>query len=451
VTAINQTPELHDPLTALPTRALLVDRLEHALARARRPRSTLAVLFLDVDNFKQVNDSLGHEAGDELLVAIKPRLTQALRPGDTVARFGSDEFVIVCENLANESGAVSIAKRVLECLTDPVTAAGTEHYVSASIGIVVVEAGSANAADVLRDAGAAMHRAKEYGGSRWELHDESMRRRLLAQVSAERELRDAVSQDQLRIYYQPVIALDRPRVIGAEALVRWQHPTRGLLLPGEFIPLAEETGAILALGKWVIENAVRDGAWWQTTFQDMRLTVSLNLSARQVAQAGIPRIVRDILAATGANPAQVELEITESALIDGGDVPAEILGALKDLGVRLVLDDFGTGYSSLSYLKRFPIDAIKIDRSFIGGLGTNRGDTAIVAAVINMARALGISVIAEGVETEPQAEALRALGCDYAQGFHYSPPVPADVFGAFLTCAASDVARTGGSGPPEVH
>jgi diguanylate cyclase (GGDEF)-like protein len=445
LTAFNETSELHDPLTELPSRPLLVDRLEHALARARRPRSTLAVLFLDVDNFKQVNDSLGHEAGDELLMAIKSRLLDALRPGDTVARFGADEFVIVCENLSSEAGAVSIAKRVLDAFTEPIPAGGTEHFLSASIGIVVVEGGNAAAPEVLRDAGAAMHRAKQGGGGRWELHDDSMRRRLLARVSAERELREAVAAEQLRLYYQPLIALDGPRVIGAEALVRWEHPSRGLLLPGEFIPLAEETGAILTLGKWVIEHAIRDGAGWQAAFPDMRLTVSLNLSARQVAQAGIPRIVREIIRETGVNPHQVELEITESALIDGGDLPGEILGALKDLGVRLVLDDFGTGYSSLSYLKRFPIDAIKIDRGFIAGLGTDRGDTAIVAAVINMARALGISVIAEGVENEAQAAALRTLGCDFAQGFHYSPPVPADVFGAFLTCAAADMA----SGPVE--
>lgn len=441
MTALNESSELHDPLTDLPSRALLADRLEHALARARRPRSTLAVLFLDVDNFKQVNDSLGHDAGDELLRAIKPRLLDALRPGDTVGRFGADEFAVICENLASEAGAVSIAKRVLEAFTDPIPAAGTEHFVSASIGIVVVEAGNAAASEVLRDAGAAMHRAKQAGGSRWEIHDSSMRRRLLARISAERELRDAVADEQLRLYYQPVIALEGPRVIGAEALARWEHPSRGLLLPGEFIPMAEETGAILSVGKWVIENAIRDGARWQQAFPDMRLTVSLNLSARQVAQAGIPRIVRDVLHETGADPCQVELEITESALIEGGAVPGEILGALKDLGVRLVLDDFGTGYSSLSYLKRFPIDAIKIDRSFISGLGTDRGDTAIVAAVINMARALDMAVIAEGVENEPQAEVLRALGCDYAQGFHYSPPVPADVFGAFLTCAAADMAQ----------
>ncbi len=438
MTATNEITELHDPLTALPSRALLVDRLEHGLARARRPRSTLAVLFLDLDNFKQVNDSLGHEAGDELLLAIKPRLIGALRPGDTVARFGSDEFAVVCENLANEAGAVSIARRILEALTDPVPAGGTEHFVSASIGIVVVEGGGAAASEVLRDASAAMHRAKQAGGSRWELHDDSMRRRLLARVSAERELRDAVPAEQLRLYYQPVIDLEGPRVIGAEALVRWQHPARGLLLPGEFIPLAEETGAILTVGKWVIEHAISDGARWQRAFPELRLTVSLNLSARQVAQAGIPRIVRDALRDNGVEPGQVELEITESALIDAGEMPGEVLGALKDLGVRLVLDDFGTGYSSLSYLKRFPIDAIKIDRSFISGLGSDRGDTAIVAAVINMARALDISVIAEGVETEDQAGSLRAMGCDYAQGFHYSPPVPGDVFSTFLTCAAAD-------------
>ncbi|HEV3128492.1 MAG TPA: bifunctional diguanylate cyclase/phosphodiesterase [Solirubrobacteraceae bacterium] len=440
--AFDESTELHDPLTELPSRVLLADRLEHALARARRPRTTLAVLFVGVDNFKQVNDSLGHDAGDDLLLAIKPRLLHGLRPGDTVARFGSDEFVVVCENLASEAAAVSIAKRVLETLSAPIPAAGTEHFVSASIGIVVVEGGgTAVASEVLRDAGAAMHRAKQSGGARWELHDASMRRRLLARVTAERELREAVGSDQLRLYYQPLVALEGPRVIGAEALVRWEHPTRGLLLPGEFIPLAEETGAILSLGKWVIETAIREGAQWQEAFPEMRLSVSLNLSARQVAQAGIPRIVREILRETGVNPAKVELEITESALIDGGDVPGEILGALKDLGVRLVLDDFGTGYSSLSYLKRFPIDAIKIDRSFIAGLGTDRGDTAIVAAVINMARALGISVIAEGVENEAQAGALRTLGCHYAQGFHYSPAVPADVFGAFLTCAAADMAR----------
>ena len=421
---------LHDPLTALPNRALLLDRLDHALRRARRSRSVLAVLFCDLDEFKEVNDTLGHDAGDRLLTALTPRLREALRPGDTIARFGGDEFVILCEDLTEEADAGRIAERIAKVSERPIFIGTEDHFLTISVGIVVIEAGAANASDVLRDADAAMYRAKAKGGDRYEIFDDAMRERLLNRMETEAELRRAIAVGEFSLVYQPVIWLADGSIFGAEALLRWNHPQRGTLAPGEFLDTAEERGLILPIGDWVIQQTVRQAAEWQRRFQG--LCVSLNLSSRQIARTDLPGKVVEAITETGADPTQLGLEITESALLDESQVSLMTLRSLKGLGAKLVLDDFGTGYSSLSHLRRHPIDAVKIDRSFIAGLGREPGDLAIVSAVLGLTNTLGIRAIAEGIETEDQLQVLRRHGCLLAQGYYFSPPVPPDEMTAML-------------------
>ncbi len=427
---------LHDPLTDLPNRALFLDRLEHALARSRRPGTSLAAYFCDVDDFKNVNDSLGHETGDELLVALPPRLRQALRAGDTIARFGGDEFVILCEDLASEAEAVRIAERIAEAFALPFELDGRPHHLSVSVGVVYVTGGRASASEVLRDADAAMYRAKAGGKGRFELFDARMRAALVARLQTEADLRGALAGGELRLLYQPMLSLERDAFVGAEALVRWQHPSRGLLAPADFIGVAEDSGLIAPLGAWVLNEACRQAAAWAAeaeatgvhgpAFGPPPRTVSVNLSPRQLSHSDVPALLERALEESGVDPALIELEITESVLMEQSAAALATLRRLKELGVRLVLDDFGTGWSSLGYLKRFPIDALKIDREFVDGLGTEAEDTAIVTAVLSMAAALELDVIAEGVETEAQLAWLREHGCGYAQGFLLGRPVAAD-------------------------
>ncbi|HWF36071.1 MAG TPA: EAL domain-containing protein [Solirubrobacteraceae bacterium] len=418
----------HDSLTGLPNRGLFLDRLEHAIARAKRSRSTLAVLFLDIDDFKLVNDTLGHEAGDRLLVEMTPRLRAALRPGDTVARFGGDEFVVLCEDLSSVLDATRIAERIAFACSRPVTLGPHQHLVTISGGVVVVDHGSSTATELLRDADAAMYRAKAMGKGRVELFDASMRERLIERIALESDLRLALERDEFRLHYQPVISLEEGEVIGVEALLRWQHPERGLLHPAQFMTVAESTGLIVPIGEWAIEEACRQAAGWR----DERgpgepvLSVSVNLSPRQIARSELVTSVTRILHRTGLAASLLELEITESVLLDDAETSAQVLAELKALGIRLVLDDFGTGYSSLSYLKRFTIDALKIDRSFVDGLGRDPENGAIVNAVLSMARALDVGVTAEGVETPDQLARLRASGCAFAQGYLFSEPIPGD-------------------------
>jgi diguanylate cyclase (GGDEF)-like protein len=417
----------HDPLTGLPNRSLFLDRLEHALARASRSHAKLAVLFLDMDDFKLVNDTLGHDAGDALLVSLTPRLTSALRPGDTVARFGGDEFVVLCEELADDAAALDIADRIARSCARPLTIAGRELAVTVSAGAVIVDDGAATPADVLRDADAAMYRAKALGKGRVEIFDETMRARLLERIAIESELRRAIKADEFRLYFQPVVSLTRDTIVGFEALVRWQHPERGLLEPPDFIGVAESTGLIVPIGEWVLAEACRHAAAWAQECQDGRpLSVAVNLSPRQVLRSDIAAKVASVLEETGLDPSLLQLEITETALLEESDASLQALRDLKRLGVRIVLDDFGTGYSSLSNLRRYTIDALKIDRSFIDGLVRDAEEGAIVHAVLSMAHALDVEVTAEGVETAAQVALLRAHGCDFAQGFLYSRPVPAD-------------------------
>jgi len=419
---------LHDTLTGLPNRVLFVDNLAEALSRGADSAAPVGVLFLDLDHFKLINDSLGHHTGDELLRAVAPRLRSHLRPGDIVARFGGDEFGILIEHLTDEREAMAIADRVFSAFTRPFQLGGVEHFITASIGIAVANPGlgEVDPDSLIRDADAAMYRAKEKGRARCELFDEEMRARAIQRLEVERELRQALEADQLTLQYQPIVALGSGEVTAVEALIRWQHPERGLLQPGEFVPVAEESGLIEPIGRWVSERACEQLLVWHEQRPDERpIDVSVNLSARQVTHRDLTSAVAEILARTGLEPHHLRLEITESVLVEESGAAAAALGALKELGVRLVLDDFGTGYSSLAYLNRFPLDALKIDRSFVEALGIEQERTAIVEAIIGMARALSLEVIAEGVENEAQVLELTRLGCDYAQGFFFARPMAA--------------------------
>ncbi len=413
----------HDPLTGLPNRTLLLTRLQDALDRAKRLGLRIAVLFLDLDHFKVVNDSLGHGLGDRLLVAIAQRLKVALRPGDTIARFGGDEFVVLCEDLHGRDDAIAIAERVIAAVSGPFVVDEAEVFVGVSIGIAFPDDDDPDPGNLIRDADAAMYRAKEKGRARWEVFDSAMRASAVDRLDIENALRRALERRELRVYYQPLVSLRRGAIEGVEALLRWEHPERGLLLPGDFITVAEETGLIVPIGAWVLDQACRQVQRWQASHPELpALRLSVNISGGQLGHPKLVDDVADVLAETCIDPAQVELEITESVLMDDVDMSEETLGHLRRLGVKLVVDDFGTGYSSLSYLRRFPVDLLKVDRSFVDGLGTDPSDSAIVTAIITLAHTLGLEAVAEGVETADQLDELRRLGCDQAQGFYFARP-----------------------------
>ena len=419
---------LHDALTGLPNRLSFVDALAEALGKAAVSGSPVGILFLDLDHFKLINDSLGHHAGDALLRAVAPRLRSHLRPGDVVARFGGDEFGILIDRLADEGEAVAIADRVAAAFAQPFAIDGVDHFVSASIGVAVSRAGEerpVNAELLIRDADAAMYRAKEGGRSRCVLFDAEMRAGAMRRLEVERELRHALDRDELALYYQPVVNLRSGAIDGLEALVRWRHPERGTLDPAEFVSIAEDSGMIEQIGRWVQERACRQALEWHQLRPDARpLDVAVNLSARQVAHRDFASTVEEVLARTGLDPVHLRLEITESVLVDESATAIAALERLNEVGVRLVLDDFGTGYSSLAYLNRFPFHALKIDRSFVEALGIEQEATAIVEAIIGMARALSLEVIAEGVESDVQLSELQRLRCDYAQGHFFQAAMP---------------------------
>jgi diguanylate cyclase (GGDEF)-like protein/PAS domain S-box-containing protein len=414
---------LHDALTGLPNRTLVFDQLERARPR---PDRQLAVLLLDLDRFKLVNDSFGHAAGDALLVEIAPRLREALRPEDTVGRLGGDEFVVLLADIADERVAVEVAERIVAALRRPFLLEGIEHFVTVSIGIAIASGERALAGALIRDADAALYRAKDRGRGRYEVFDRAMRVRTLERLSLENDLRRALDRGQLRVNYQPVVSLRDRSILGIEALVHWEHPERGLVAPLEFIPIAEESGVIGQIGEWVLNEACRQAREWHEDSPDAPpLGVSVNLSVRQITQRDLAGMVARTLRDTGLDPQCLCLEITETMILDDSDAANEALRALLALGVGMVLDDFGTGYSSLAYLTRMPIHGLKIDRSFVKGLGSSERSTAIVTAIVRMAEALSLEVTAEGVETVRQIEELQRLGCHRAQGFHFAHPLPA--------------------------
>jgi diguanylate cyclase (GGDEF)-like protein/PAS domain S-box-containing protein len=424
---------LHDSLTGLPNRTLLLDRLDHALAQVERRDRTVAVIFLDIDQFKLVNDSLGHQHGDRLLQAVAPRLRGQLRPGDTLARFAGDEFVLLCEDIEDAHGAITVAERLMDCFKEPLRVGDREQFVSVSMGISLPRRAAQTAEELIRDADAAMYRAKERGRARYELFDERMRVRTVVRMRVENDLRRAVPGQELHVHYQPIVAVADGDLAGFEALLRWRHPRRGDVPPGEFISIAEESGLILPIGRWVLEQAAEQAVRWRgrAGARAEPLTVAVNLSARQLSHGRFADEVAEVLAATRLEPERLLLELTESMLMEHSEATLEVLHALKELGVRLVLDDFGTGYSSLSYLDRFPIDALKIDRSFVAGLDSG-GSAAIVTAIVSMAHSLDLRVTAEGVESAEQLERLRQLGCEYAQGFFFGRPGPPDAHDRLL-------------------
>ena len=430
---------LHDSLTGLPNRTLALDRLDGALARRRRDGGKVAVLLLDLDQFKLVNESLGHHAGDELLTALAPRLQDTVRPSDTVARLGGDEFVVVCEELDGPHAAIQVAERLSAAVSQPVVLGDQEHFASASIGIALAESADADPSTLIRDADAAMYRAKERGRGRYELFDEVLRHRVLVRLRTESELRRALEREELLIHYQPVVDLNEHRIAAVEAVVRWQHPRRGLLEPVDFIHVAEETGLIVPLGDLVLARASRDVAGWQRRFHrhGQQLMLCVNASARQISDTSFPARVAEIARRNGLASGSLAVEITESVLIEEAHAPVPVLTRMRDHGLVLMLDDFGTGYSGLSYLRRFPLDVLKIDRSFVAGLGSDEEDTAIVAAILGMARTLGLTVVAEGVETRAQLAQLLELQCDRAQGFLFAPPVPAARFEQLMVTRAA--------------
>jgi diguanylate cyclase (GGDEF)-like protein/PAS domain S-box-containing protein len=414
---------LHDTLTGLPNRALALDRLEHALARLADTDSAVAVLFIDLDRFKLVNDGLGHETGDELLVAVSRRLAATVRRQDTVARLGGDEFVVLCEDLTDEDQAAELAERAAQAFAQPFRLSHAEVTVSASIGIAVTGRSSDRAPSLLRDADAAMYRAKRRGGARHELFDEAMHTQAVSRLLTERALRHALDNDELRVVYQPQFDLSDGERVSVEGLLRWEHPARGLIAPDDFIRVAEETGIIVPIGRWVLQQACALARSSQTDGPNGgALAVSTNLSVRELQRPDLPAVVARAVADYAVDPATLCLEVSEVSLFDDLDAVSEALRTLKDLGVRLAIDDFGTGGSSLTYLRRFPFDELKVDRSFIAGLGRSAADDAIVAATIDMAHALGMVVAAEGVETEEQLARLQDLGCDRAQGYYLAEP-----------------------------
>jgi diguanylate cyclase (GGDEF)-like protein len=406
---------------------LFSDRLERSLARsARDVNHRFAVLFLDLDRFKVINDSLGHGQGDQLLIAMAKRLTSCVRPGDTVARLGGDEFTILMEDPREPEDAECVAQRVLEELKKPFVLDSHEVYVSASIGITRSNVGYSRPQDVLRDADTAMYRAKASGKARTQLFDAEMHARAVQLLQIENDLRRAIDRNEFELHYQPIHTIEGGKLRGFEALIRWRHPERGLVPPSDFIPVAEETGMILPIGKWVINEACRQVAQWHKDFPDPKLDINVNLSGKQFSQPDLVEQVMGALRQSGIPPKHLILEVTESVVMDNPQSAIDMLQRLKDLGVQLNIDDFGTGYSSLAYLQRFPVDTMKIDRSFIAGMCKNPENAEIVRTIVALAHNLNLKVTAEGIETPEQLAQLHQLNCENAQGYYISRPLAPD-------------------------
>jgi diguanylate cyclase (GGDEF)-like protein len=444
----------HDGLTDLANRALFTDHLQLALARAKRHEDyRFAVLFLDLDRFKVVNDSLGHVVGDKLLVGVARRLETAVRPGDTVSRLGGDEFTILLDDLGDAGEAEAVAGRLLRELAMPYNLGGHEVFVNVSIGVAVGSTDYTRPEDLLRDADTAMYRAKQLGKARYEVFDQGMHARAMDRLELERDLRRAVERRELFLQYQPIVSLETGAVRGFEALVRWQHPERGVMPPAKFIPLAEETGLIIPIGMWVLGEACRQIRRWQELCPaGGPLTMSVNLSGRQFTQPDLLEQIEAVLRETGLDPRGLKLEITESVVMENLEGATRTLERLRALGVELSVDDFGTGYSSLSYLQRFPVSTLKIDRSFVSRMTESEGTAEIVRTVTRLAQNLGMGVVAEGVETERQREMLRALECEFGQGYYFSRPMDGDaaeelLLSRFEQPRAGDQVIAGGDRP----
>ncbi len=417
---------LHDALTGLPNRMLVLDRLTHALHRARRTGSGVGVLFLDLDEFKVVNDSLGHDRGDELLVEMGRRLTSVLRAGDTAARLGGDEFVVVCEDLdpADEDAEMAlVVERVAAALREPFRIAGRDIMCTASMGIAVAAADHDQPEQLLRDADMAMYRAKRRGRGRVDVFDDDLRTRALHRMQTELSLRRAVAEGELSLQYQPVVDVTTGRMVGVESLVRWVHPERGLVAPEEFLPVAEASGLVVPLGRWVLTEACRQAAVWQKEAEAGHpFWLAVNVSLQELTEGTFAQAVATAVAEAGVDPGRLRLEITERAMLEVARLTATELARLDEQGVMIGLDDFGTGYSSLALLRRIPVRFLKIDQTFVTGLDENRGDEAIVEAVLGLGRSLGLEVVAEGIETPGQLSQVARLGCRLGQGFHLARP-----------------------------
>jgi diguanylate cyclase len=432
----------HDSLTGLPNRVLLGDRLAQATAQSERYSRGFAVLVVDLDRFKSINDSLGHLAGDGMLKEAARRLSAVSRKADTLARLGGDEFVLVLNEIASPREAESVASKVLASLAEPFVLSGLDVQISASIGISVFPEDGVDAETLLQHADAAMYHAKKNGRSSFQFFAPVMNVFARERLELESGLRRALAQGEFELHYQPKVDVSTGRIDSAEALIRWRHPKRGLTAPSGFIPIAEETGLIVPIGEWVLHEACRQArAWHESGMKTLRIAV--NLSAQQFKQKSLVTTVREALAAAGLDPTYLELELTESAVMQDAESSIQVLRQLSGLGVRISVDDFGTGYSSLSYLRRLPLDKLKIDRSFIREVAASRDDAEIVRAIVSLAHSLHLKVIAEGVETDEQLTFLRGLGCDQYQGFHCSPPVPADEFEMMMSSAEADIAFSG--------
>ncbi len=425
----------HDLLTSLPNRALFMDRLEHALAHASRHRQPVTVLFFDVDDLKAVNDGFGHEVGDELLVSVGSRLRACVRPGDTVARLGGDEFAVLLEDATGSAEATRVVERIVETWQAPVVVSGHTLFVTASVGIATSDFGQDRAEELLRRADLAMYRAKEKGKARYELFLPSTVSKVLERIELENDLRGIVERGELKVYYQPEVVPGTGAIVGMEALLRWDHPRRGLIPPAEFVPLAEMSGLIVPIGRWVLEEACRQALLWQEQYPDAPPLVSVNLSAKQFQRPALIEEITETLQKIGLDPHNLALEVAESLPMENAPHLTNTAQELKKLGIKLVVDDFGTGNSSLSYLEHFPADILKIDRSFIDKLGRDEGNTAtLVAAMICFTQTLNTQAVAEGVETAEQLDELLGMGCDLAQGFYFWEPLTSD--------AATELLRT---------
>jgi diguanylate cyclase (GGDEF)-like protein len=432
----------HDTLTGLPNRSLFRDRLDHALARQTRDNRPLAVLIVDLDDFKTVNDSLGHAAGDQLLISVAGKLHESLRPADTAARLGGDEFAVLVEDMRGRRDALAVADRIIEALTGKILIEGKEIFVHGSVGIALTYGGE-TPEDVLRNADVAMYAAKETGKGGYEIFDGAMHEGVLRRLDLKADLRDAVENEEFAIYYQPIFSLNTGKMVGAEALLRWNHPTRGFIPPVEFIPLAEETGLILEIGRWVLEEACKQAQWWQINY-DPEFSISINISARQLQEPGFVTEVHRAITVAPLDPKTVTLEITEEVLSHDKEMMRAKLSGLRALGVHIAIDDFGTGYSSLGYLKQFPIETIKIDKSFVDGVAQGPEDSALARAILKLADTLGMDTIAEGIESDEQAKHLKLLGCPWGQGDHFGPAMKPEELERMMS-----LTQTGGGHEPD--